>query len=208
MEYRKLPQKTQTMRKKKLKSKKHSACWRRLLLVVLGLLLGVNAYLANARGLAGNQMPMPFGTGMAVVLSGSMEPTLRVNDVIIVHEQDSYEPGDIIVYQSGYELIVHRVIAVDGETVITQGDANNIADPPVSVSDVKGAVIGHIPAIGMLVNALKTPVGIILILVCALLLIEFSFRRQKETDDEKTEAIKEEIRRLRAEQEKDLEKKD
>ena len=57
------------MSKNQKKSKKHSALWRRLMLIVLGILLGVNAYLANARGLAGNQLPMPFGTGMAVSVS-------------------------------------------------------------------------------------------------------------------------------------------
>ena len=192
-----------TMSKKTIKSKKYSTLRRRLLLAVLGILLGVNAYLANARGLAGNQLPMPFGYGIAVVLSGSMEPTLSVNDVIMIQEKDSYRPGDVVVYQSGYELIVHRIVAVEGETVITQGDANNIADPPVDQSAVKGAVIARIPQIGLLVNALKTPVGILLIVICAFLLVEGSFCRQKEADDERLEAIKEEIRRLKSRQEEE-----
>lgn len=185
---------------KQKKTKKHSALWRRLLLAVVGILLGFNAYLANARGLAGNQMPMPFGTGIAVVLTGSMEPTLRVNDVIIVREKDSYQPGDIVVYQSGYELIVHRVISTDGQTLITQGDANNAADPPVDISQVKGAVAVRIPKAGLVVNALKTPAGILLLLVCAFALTEGSFRKQKEADDAETEAIKAEIRRLKEKQ--------
>lgn len=185
---------------KQKKTKKHSALWRRLLLAALGILLGFNAYLANARGLGGNQLPMPFGTGMAVVLTGSMEPTLRVNDVIIVREKDSYQPGDIVVYQSGYELIVHRVASTDGQTLITQGDANNAADPPVDISQVKGAVAVRIPKAGLVVNALKTPAGILLLLVCAFALTEGSFRKQKEADDAETEAIKEEIRRLKEKQ--------
>ena len=45
--------------------------------------MGINVYLWNASSLAGNAMPMPFGFGMAVVLSGSMEPVLSVNDLLL-----------------------------------------------------------------------------------------------------------------------------
>ncbi len=180
--------------------KKKSALWRRLALAALGIILGVNAYLANARGLAGNQIPMPFGFGAAVVLSGSMEPTLGTHDLIIVRETGSYEVGDIVVYQSGNTLIVHRVIAKDGETVVTQGDANNLADDPIEIGVIKGEVIAHIPAVGLAVNALKTPAGILIVLLAAFALTELSFRKEKDKDEKELEAIKAEIRRLKEEQ--------
>ena len=44
-----------------------------LVLIICGIVLGVNVYLANANSLVGNKLPMPFGYGSAVVLSGSME---------------------------------------------------------------------------------------------------------------------------------------
>lgn len=182
------------------KKKKKSALWRRLAMVVLGIILGLNAYLANARGLAGNQLPMPFGLGAAVVLSGSMEPVLGVNDVILVRETGSYEVGDIVVYQSGSTLIVHRIIAKDGESIITRGDANNIADAPIEISAVKGKVIAHIPAAGLAVKALRTPAGILIVLAAAFALTEFSFRKEKDEDEKELEAIKAEIRRLKEEQ--------
>jgi len=183
------------------KKKKKSAIWRRLAMAVLGVILGVNAYLANARGLAGNQLPMPFGIGAAVVLSGSMEPTLGINDVILVRETGSYEVGDIVVYQSGKSLIVHRIVAKDGETVITRGDANNAADAPIEIHAVKGEVIARVPAAGQIVKALKTPAGILTVLAAALALTELSLRREKDEDEKELEAIKAEIRRLKEEQE-------
>lgn len=179
--------------------KKNSALWRRLALAVLGIVLGLNAYLANARGLAGNQMPMPFGYGAAVVLSGSMEPTLSVHDLIFVRQAESYEVGDIVVYQSGGTLIVHQVIAKDGQTLTTKGTANNIADDPIEMRHVKGKVVGHIPAVGRVVNALKSPVSVCILLIAAFALTELSFRREKDKDERELEAIKEEIRRLKEE---------
>ncbi len=180
--------------------KTKSAFWRRLALAVLGVILGVNVYLANARGLAGNPMPMPFGFGAAVVLSGSMEPVLNIDDVIIVRETDRFQVGDIVVYQSGRTLIVHRIVAKDGETVVTQGDANNAADAPIVTSAIKGKVIARVPAVGRAVNALKTPVGILAVLAAAFAMTELSFRREKDEDEKELEAIKAEIRRLREEQ--------
>lgn len=174
---------------------------RRILLAVLGLILGVNLYLANAKSIVGNQLPMPFGYGMANVLSGSMEPTFSKGALLIVKKSDDVKKGDIVVYQSGSELIVHRVIAIHGDEVQTQGDANNVADPVFEKNEIKGVVLFWIPGLGTVAEILKTPTVMILLLVAAFLLMERSFRTQRENDDRELDAIKEEIRKLKAENE-------
>ncbi len=178
---------------------------RRVILVILGLIIGTNAYLANAKTLTGNQMPMPFGYGAAVVLSGSMEPVLSKGDLIIVKEKESYKVGDVVVFQSGKSLIVHRIIKIDDKKVITQGDANNVADPEFDTQFIKGKEVFRIPYIGVLVDIIKTPTGTIVILIFAFWMVEYSFRKQKNEDSKKQEEIKAEIRRLKEEQEKKCE---
>lgn len=184
------------MNKKRLKG-----ILRTVILVLLSLLLGVNIYLWNAQNVAGNALPMPFGFGVAVVLTGSMEPALSANDVIIVQQQEDYVLRDIVVYQSGGSLVVHRIIETDGENVTTQGDANNTADTPIRAEFIKGKVVGHIPGLGMVIKLLKTPVVIIGLAVAAFFLLEQSYRKEKKQDQDKLEDIKAEIRRLKAEQE-------
>ena len=176
-----------------------------MILVILGLIIGTNAYLANAKTLTGNQMPMPFGYGAAVVLSGSMEPVLSKGDLIIVKEKESYKVGDVVVFQSGKSLIVHRIIKIDDKKVITQGDANNVADPEFDTQFIKGKEVFRIPYIGVLVDIIKTPTGTIVILILAFWMVEYSFRKQKNEDSKKQEEIKAEIRRLKEEQEKKCE---
>lgn len=171
----------------------------RALVLIAGVILGLNLYQWNASSLAGNALPMPFGTGAAVVLSGSMSPALEVDDLVIVREKEHYETGDIVVYQSGYELIVHRIIAQDGEFITTQGDANGVPDAPVCAAAVKGAVAVRIPHLGIVVNLLKLPAVSILLLIGACLLMERSFRTEKRAEEENLDAMKEEIRRLKAE---------
>ena len=191
----------------KMNRKKHSII-RRVLLVVIGFIIGGNIYFANARGIVGNQLPMPFGYGMANVLSGSMEPTFSKGTLLFVKDTRNIKEGDIVVYQSGQELIVHRVIAIKDKKIITKGDANNIADQPFDKTQIKGKVIGFVPVLGSIAAILKTPLAMIMIIILALFLIEGSFRAQRDADDQELEAIKqeleaikEEIRRLKEEQE-------
>ena len=173
-------------------------------LSLLALFLGANLYLSLSYA-GGNQLPMPFGYGMAVVLSGSMEgdapDSLSVDDMVIVKESDTYAVGDVVVYQRGRSMTVHRIIEMDGDTLVTQGDANNAPDEPIELSIVKGKVIGHVSNVGTVVRFLKSPVGVILVLALALFLMERSYRKEKDQGDEELEKIKEEIRKLKGEQE-------
>jgi len=171
------------------------------LLVFVALVIGVNVYLWNAKSLMGNTMPMPFGYGCAVVLSGSMEPTLQIDDLIFVKAQDSFAVDDIVVFEDNGSLIVHRLQSIDEDYAITKGDANNVADDPIAAEQIIGCVVGHLPKMGIVTRFLKTPVGVLLLLGGALLLTEMSFRNDREAGDEKGEQLKAEIRKLRAEQE-------
>ena len=187
--------------------KKSSGKWkvilRRVLLVVFGAVLGVNVYMANARSLMGNQMPMPFGYGAAMVLSGSMEPTFSKGDLIVVKEQsENFAVDDIVVFQDSASLVVHRIVAIDGDAITTRGDANNANDAPVDISAIKGRVLFWIPYAGNVVNFLKTPVGIICVIAAAIALVEIPRRKEKERADEDRQKIIDEIKRLKEDIEK------
>ena len=184
-----------------IKLQKLKDAFRLLLLILCGMILGVNVYLANANRLAGNQLPMPFGYGAAVVLSGSMEPEFSEGDLIIVNETDVYEINDIVVFQDGNSLVVHRIINIEGETITTKGDANNTPDEPINVSTIKGKVLFWIPSAGSVVGFLKTQVGVLCIVAAAIALIEIPHRNEKKKDDEERQKIIEEIEHLKQERE-------
>ena len=109
-----------------------------VLIVCISVIFGFGVYRLSAVGIGKNQLPMPFGFGLSVVQSGSMEPTFEVGDLIIVTQSDDYEVGDIVVFQDGRSLVVHRIVEIDGEQIITQGDANNTSDAPMTARDIKG----------------------------------------------------------------------
>ena len=170
--------------------------FRTLLLVFLSLILGFNIYTWNAKTLLGEQLPMPFGYGAAVVLSGSMEPELSVDDLVVIKETDDIAENDVIVYQSGNSLVIHRVIEINGDEIVTKGDANNTIDDPITLSAVKGKLLFAIPFIGIITHITRSPIAVICIILLALLLMELSYSREKSKEDEQITKIKAEIQKL------------
>lgn len=168
-----------------------------VVLVLLAALIGVGIYSMNASMLGGNALPMPFGFGMTVVLSGSMEPELSVDDLLIVAPAETYEVGDVVVFQTQRTAVVHRIIAINGDEIITRGDANTGDDEPITKENIKGKVVFVIPLVGMLINFIKSPVGTILLLGLAIWLLESSFKKEKEQKSEELEAIRREIEELK-----------
>ena len=82
----------------------------------------------------------PFGIRCAIVVTGSMEPTIHINDFIIVKKPDKISVNDIVSYNnkdSNYEVL-HRVVERHGNTIVTKGDANNKEDEEINIKDVTG----------------------------------------------------------------------
>ena len=131
-----------------------------------------------------------FGVRFDVVLSGSMSPTIKTGDSVIVTSisPDDLKAGDIIVFKSplGNGFVCHRIVMVDrtnGLTFQTKGDANEDPDPfMVNSADVIGKVQVTIPAMGYVVQYIRGPFGILLLISLALATI---FIPEKEASVEK-----------------------
>ena len=108
-----------------------------------------------------DNLPKLFGMGEVVFLSGSMQPTIEVGSLGIVHEEKNYKEGDIVTYIKDRTLITHRIKEIRSEKeIIVQGDANNIADEPISKEMIEGRIIISIPYMGRVIQIMKTPYGI------------------------------------------------
>ena len=103
-----------------------------------------------------------LGYGTATVMSGSMEPKLKVGDLVIlepVNRKASLKAGDIIVYRSGKKRIVHRLVSVSKNTLRVKGDANNQEDKPIRFQQVEGRVLCRIPKAGKLFSSYRKSRG-------------------------------------------------
>ena len=112
------------------------------------------------------------------VRSESMVPAINMGDMVIagpVGAGGGIKPGDIVTYELGKNLITHRVLSIDGDTLITKGDANEDPDPrPVQLSQVKDCYLFKIPYIGYLTSFVRTRLGWFLtIILPAIVLVGF-----------------------------------
>ena len=82
-----------------------------------------------------------FGYSILSTETGSMSPTIEVGDIIIIKIGDEIKKNDIITYKQDDVLITHRIEQIDGDTIITKGDYNNIQDEPIERSQVIGKVV-------------------------------------------------------------------
>lgn len=151
--------------------RKAAALAKKVLITVLAGILLINLYLVAAQLFFHQELPKLMGLAQIIVVSGSMEPAVEVGDLLVIREQDSYKVGDIVTYRSGGSLITHRVIRVEGTSLLAKGDANNVEDAPVDLEQIEGRMVLRVPKLGYAVLFLRTSRGIILTVFAGLLLI-------------------------------------
>lgn len=82
------------------------------------------------------------------VISGSMQPLIRIRDNVIIKQIRPKDLiiSDIIVYQANQKYITHRIFSKrksDGQLVFyTKGDMLISFDPPITEKQIIGKVIG------------------------------------------------------------------
>ena len=141
---------------------------------MVGGVLVVAAIWLNA-GMLGVQPSMMSGR--------SMEPALDPYDIVFskVVDPADLEVGDIIRYVRNGVPIIHRIVEIpdhlegqlyaaaegpivapegsSGPLFIVQGDQNNVADPPVDASQIKGKVVFTIPKVGWAIGGIREALG-------------------------------------------------
>ncbi|MGD0637295.1 MAG: signal peptidase I [Nitrososphaerales archaeon] len=165
--------------------------------IIILLLVAGTAFLLNGR-IGGIQVYDVYPTP-------SMRPTLEVGDLVVVDavQYSSIHVGDVIVFARpsfsggcGTEIVVHRVVNVTSEGLITQGDnraTNSVPDegppanewPPVPPECVKGLVVVALPFLGRISEAFPPPLNYIL--VAAIILLIFMaelFTGHKDEEEE------------------------
>ena len=107
-----------------------------------------------------------------IVMSGSMETTINIGDLVIVKKvnSSSIHIGDIIAFKNGNIVISHRVKEVINDSGIykfkTKGDNNNVADDFIVNSDaIEGIFVNKIPGLGSILLFLGKPIGLLMVIL-------------------------------------------
>jgi len=162
-----------TSQKKTVQLSKNVSRGLTYVLIVVIIVVGAQLLVGSALG----------SSPVYVVVSKSMVPTLQIGDLVITESVPfSSIVGQVIVYVKpdslgacNGETIVHRVVGVASQGLITQGDdrlSNPQPDPwsPIPADCVKGVVVLAVPYLGLVSMLIPYPwnyalVGLILLFV-------------------------------------------
>ncbi len=76
-------------------------------------------------------------------LGGSMAPFLRPGDIVNICPGETCRAGDIVLWQAGEVLILHRVVAKKNGRIITKGDSLRSLDAPVRREQILGRAVAR-----------------------------------------------------------------
>lgn len=169
-------------------------------------------------------VPNIMGYSVFRVLTGSMEPAIETDSLIVVERVDASEvkTGDIISFFSqdpahGGAVNTHRVVSIeqngDNWSFVTKGDANQLEDRYVTSSeDLIGKVVFVSHGMGIMVHLLSNPLIFIPVIVLPMFVILiYNLSRTirltrnivKEEEEAAVREAVEAIRRSREEQKKE-----
>lgn len=164
------------------------------------------------------QVPQVLGYSVFRVMTGSMEPEIREDSLLVVKKTppEDIVPGDVISFFSPDPMLegavnTHRVVRIEKENgrtqFITKGDANVIEDIyPTDASALVGRVVFQSYGLGKAVSLLANPLvfGIIILLPLLIILLMNLYRAVRIAADiakkEEEEAVRKALEEIKAKQ--------
>jgi len=131
-------------------------------------------------------LPITGNIKFMTVQSGSMSPAIKMGSVVMVKPIDDYKIGDVITFgqltktKSPTTHRIYDIKVVDNTPVyVTKGDANNASDQrEISKREIIGKTLISVPYAGFAVDAVRKPIGFMLIIIIPAGLIIFDEARK------------------------------
>jgi len=153
--------------------------WIRYLLVMFVLIASVYA--------AFHYIPALAKYNHFVIGSGSMEPVLMVNDIVVINEEvplDTLKAGDIVAFYADIrdngvdEIVIHYLFSVtitDGVRIFRTKSAinDNVDAWELTDEDIIGLHVLTIPRVGRILMFIESPLGKIVIILDIVLIYLF-----------------------------------
>jgi signal peptidase len=134
--------------------------------------------------------PVQFGgqASYVMIAGASMEPSLHYGDLVIGHEEQTYNVGDVVTYRHPtIGPVIHRIVERAGDTFTFKGDNNDWIDSykPTS-SEIIGKSWIHIPGVANIILKLRSSIGIILLSFAIGFMVLLTFSRNSLFGEEQT----------------------
>ena len=183
--------------KRKEKNTKRKKIVVTIIYIILVPLLLYNITLIFKSLINPNKTPDFFGYKTYVIISGSMEPNLKIGDIVIVKkvDEDQLNVGDIISFRQGQNVVTHRISQIKNEygekVYVTKGDHNNTEDAgTIDYSYIEGKVVNSIKKMGKLVIFFQGKLSILVIVIVFYMYLTQTNKINKRKEDRKSKREK------------------
>lgn len=139
--------------------------------LILVLLLAFNVYNYFCINILGKDLATVNGYGFLEVVSGSMEPTIHIGDLILIDtKEQNYQAEDIITfYDVDGSFVTHRIVSINETTIVTKGDNNNTSDEAINMDRIVGKYVTKFNGFGKFTTALKSPFVMVMVLLIGIM---------------------------------------
>lgn len=148
-----------------------------ILIIILAILLFCYAQLKVFH----NEYINFCGYTIFQVITGSMSPTIKEQDIVVVKLTNEVKTNDIITFRVGNDFVTHRIIGLEEGKIITRGDANNSQDAPIEKNVIVGKVVFIISNVAIWMQVIKQPIVIGAIIV-TIIAIKILFLKETKED--------------------------
>lgn len=162
---------------------------------IIAIILIYNIILIIISSINGKDFSI-LGYKAYIVNTNSMEPTIKVGDIVIIKKvkAEKLNQGDVITFTQEGEVITHRITKIETEEkstqYVTKGDNNNTEDTlKIRYEDIIGKEILTIPQLGKAMQLLDSKI-ILLIIILIILICAFVKIQKKEKLENRREKKK------------------
>ena len=156
-----------------------------LIYIIIIPIIIYNSVIILKKIITPEKTPDFLGYKAFVIVSGSMQDAINVNDIVVTKEVDRQllKEGDIIAFKKEGIITTHRISKIEeenGENIyITKGDNNNIEDKdPVYFSEIEGKYQFKINALGTIYNIFQN--YLCLLILITLIVLNYYINRSRE----------------------------
>ena len=112
-----------------------------LIIFILGIIAIIAIWTSIQLNVQNKEYVNIFGYSIFSTETGSMSPTMEKGDIVIIKIGKQAEEKDIITYKKENAFITHRIIEINGDSIIAKGDNNNTQDEAITKDAIVGKVV-------------------------------------------------------------------
>lgn len=138
------------------------------LILILLIVFAFNIYSFVSIKVLKKDLASVNGYALLEVVSGSMEETIKIGDLIIIDlNYEDYKVDDIATFRDeNGTFVTHRIIEVNENGYVTKGDNNDSNDQGIRVKEeMVGKYVFRLPMMGLILSSLKNPISLVMILL-------------------------------------------